>query len=52
MKYFRNGAFALMISIGLGSCALSSQYCDAYNGVELECASSIESTDSVDDVID
>ncbi len=36
MKHFNFWAFALIISMGLSSCALSYQYCDAYNGVDLE----------------
>ena len=36
MKNFNIWAFALVVSIGLSSCALSYPYCDAYNGVEFE----------------
>ena len=48
MKNFKNGAFALLLCLGLGSCSMSYQYCDAYNGVEFESPSSgeTERTDS------
>lgn len=48
MKNFKNGAFALLLCLGLGSCSMSYQYCDAYNGVEFESPSSGETgcTDS------
>ncbi len=36
MKNFKIWAFALLLSLGLGSCSMSYQYCDAYNGVEFE----------------
>lgn len=36
MKNFNLWAAALLISVGLSSCALSYPYCDAYNGVEFE----------------
>lgn len=36
MKNVNLWAAALLISIGLSSCALSYPYCDAYNGVEFE----------------
>ena len=36
MKHFKFGAIALLFSIGLSSCTLSYQYCDAYNGVDFE----------------
>ena len=36
MKHFNLWATALMISIGLSSCASSYPYCDAYSGVEFE----------------
>ena len=39
MKNVNLWAAALLISIGLSSCALSYPYCDAYNGVEFEQAS-------------
>jgi hypothetical protein len=42
MKHFNLWALALLISVGLSSCALSYQYCDAYNGVEFESAPSTE----------
>ena len=48
MKNFKIGAFALLISIGLSSCSMSYQYCDAYNGVEFESpqAGEVECADS------
>ena len=36
MKNVNLWAAALLISVGLSSCALSYPYCDAYNGVEFE----------------
>ena len=36
MKHFNLWAAALLISIGLSSCALSYPYCDAYSGVDFE----------------
>ncbi len=36
MKHFNFWAMALLISVGLSSCALSYPYCDAYNGVDFE----------------
>lgn len=36
MKHFNLWATALLISIGLSSCALSYPYCDAYSGVDFE----------------
>lgn len=42
MKNFNTWALALLVSIGLSSCALSYPYCDAYNGVEFE--TSVEQT--------
>ena len=36
MKNFKIGAIALLLCLGLGSCSMSYQYCDAYNGVEFE----------------
>jgi len=52
MKYIRNGAFALILSMGLGSCALSYQYCDAYNGVSLESPETVESVTAISDCVD
>jgi hypothetical protein len=43
MKHFYPWALALLISVGLSSCALSYNYCDAYNGVDFETADSTES---------
>jgi len=39
MKNVNLWAAALLISIGLSSCALSYPYCDAYNGVDFQQAS-------------
>ena len=44
MKNVNLWAAALLISVGLSSCALSYPYCDAYNGVEFEQASADEAS--------
>ena len=44
MKNVNLWAAALLISVGLSSCALSYPYCDAYNGVEFEQAPADEAS--------
>lgn len=41
MKHFQLWATALLISVGLSSCALSYPYCDAYNGVAFDTEASV-----------
>ena len=36
MKHFNILGLSILICVGLSSCALSSPYCDAYNGVDFE----------------
>lgn len=46
MKHFNLWACALLISVGLSSCALSYPYCDAYNGVEFEQSAPVDAAES------
>lgn len=45
MKHFNLWACALLISVGLSSCALSYPYCDAYNGVEFEQSAPVDAAE-------
>ena len=46
MKNVNLWAAALLISVGLSSCALSYPYCDAYNGVEFEQSAPVDAAES------